>query len=1176
MTFEQDDEVAYLELVADRCDFLATLTGDSLDKRELTDTLPYSRSTVDRVIRDLSAAGLVLDTDGGYTASLKGRYLTTLFDSYRRDIADILEMDAAIGTETGEFPLPVEALLGATQVTSTAHAPHRPHQFLTERFDHADYATAVMPRLPNDMLSERFVEWVSAGHACRLILSESTVTNVWREFPELIECVQSAPEFDIRVGSVPPYGLVYTVADGIGHSMAILYDKGRIQSVIANSTDDAVDWVRTYTQSLWREASSFDLGGHLDTLLEDDSPDQTGAEPATTSDGSNTHGLSSATHLSLPTKLQSQGFVRLSSAYFERVGVSPPLACWRTGFDLGEVRVGYALDRERPTETGRENVTTELFSSLRNATDHVVLGPPGAGKSTVCMSVACRWHDQRLGPVLYRKSGHRDAFSATPHLGSYLAEAPGHTLVVVEDVTRAEANDVFELVREFADDDQVTFLFDSRKNEWQSNRLVGAARLESHRTQTIETYDVPLVDATERERIVDHFEETVDSPVDIDPDDLSVGDDEFAPGEMYLFVHRLARHIEPSSTDDVGPTSLLEDIDDVYEDLQAVGDLAIDVGVLVNLLNAAGVGVDIPLAYVLASTRADEAIVEDALNELERSVLYSAFGDNEAESVRTVHETWSARFLQRLLEIESERQARRRFEDCLEALFSLVDDHTARTSVQSVFGGTADIVRTIEDDPSGWGDNLVKNVFQLGVNNPSLSALYAETDYSRAVVPAACDSSLALNVRRWRARMFVNGGELDRAKREFESLASLTADDADSHELTDEELTRAHADGLAGVSEVLRHRGAYDESKDAAEAALELFEELDDDLGRSDVLNTLGTIEGRRGAYEHAIDYLEAALALRRDVGHQSKIASTLSNLAGAEQLLGRYDDAKEHAHQSLEIRRELGYQWGESLSLSILGIIELRTHNFDEAEQYTRSALSIRRQIGDSMGIASSLNNLGSLEFDRGRISDAHARYTALVDWLEEENLEFGWIRGSAHHGLAKTLLEQGEAKAALDQVQLALDVIEDRNEQVELQSIRAIATLRSGSADEARAIAKDAYEQSQELDEEQQVRASLALGQTLVAVGEETRGIEHLESAVELASDDLLKGYALSTLGDVYHSLGRLADAVDSMDDAAARFSAVNARGHVERTVEHALDIADELEDDDRIESLTKQTNQ
>jgi len=359
----------------------------------------------------------------------------------------------------------------------------------------------------------------------------------------------------------------------------------------------------------------------------------------------------------LPVELEAEGFVDLCHDYFEQREANDPATCWRTGLRLVDIRAGYAVDRTRDLNGERVNVIDSLFEELRDGTDHIVLGPLGAGKSTVCKSVACRWYEQGLGRVFYRESGETDPFESVAQLRATIEEQAGHTLVIVEDAVRADANAIFTLAQQFDGSDSITFLFDARESEWRkSDALPIDARLDSYRANALRTVRLPELDGTECARFLDHFEETTDTAVPTNAGELldeirrETHEGEVRRGEVLLLFHRLARYAQPSAeADGTTSTALLEDVQRTYQRL--VSDetpYALTVGVLANLLNAARIGV-YP-EYVHAVADADEhETVERQLEALEGSVLFSRKGRDSCIAPReAVHGSWSTAFLAHL------------------------------------------------------------------------------------------------------------------------------------------------------------------------------------------------------------------------------------------------------------------------------------------------------------------------------------------------------------------------------------------------------------------------------------------------------------------------------------------------------------------------------------------------
>ncbi|WP_233510400.1 hypothetical protein [Haloferax sp. Atlit-4N] len=201
MTRDDDLVTEQLELAADRFDFLNALDGARLDKRDLTEVLPYSRSTVDRAIRDLTAAGFVLD-DGDYTTSLKGGQFISLFRATRDAAADVLELDSFVAGAAADYPLPVEAVVGGDELRTDPRVSH-PFDALGNRLKATNNGTFVLPYLPSQTFVDRCTTWLVDGHSCRFVAPNSVVTAIWRAYPAFLETVQTVPDCELRVGEVP-------------------------------------------------------------------------------------------------------------------------------------------------------------------------------------------------------------------------------------------------------------------------------------------------------------------------------------------------------------------------------------------------------------------------------------------------------------------------------------------------------------------------------------------------------------------------------------------------------------------------------------------------------------------------------------------------------------------------------------------------------------------------------------------------------------------------------------------------------------------------------------------------------------------------------------------------------------------------------------------------------------
>jgi hypothetical protein len=172
---------------------------------------------------------------------------------------------------------------------------------------------------------------------------------------------------------------------------------------------------------------------------------------------------------------------------------------------------------------------------------------------------------------------------------------------------------------------------------------------------------------------------------------------------------------------------------------------SLDVGVFVNLLNAAGIGVSPALVCALGTT-GDEPLIEtvrEAVSVLEGRLIFDR--SSEPGSYRTVHEAWSAQFLEHLLEVETEHAAHQRVGRCVTALLSLADEPERRARIQTTFIGDAPAIERIETAPGEWADATVEQLFELGLHRRGLAALFGRTGEAAIDLPAVCSQSMTVD-----------------------------------------------------------------------------------------------------------------------------------------------------------------------------------------------------------------------------------------------------------------------------------------------------------------------------------------------------------------------------------------------------------------------------------------------
>ena len=236
--------------------------------------------------------------------------------------------------------------------------------------------------------------------------------------------------------------------------------------------------------------------------------------------------------------------------------------------------------------------------------------------------------------------------------------------------------------------------------------------------------------------------------------------------------------------------------------------------------------------------------------------------------------------------------------------------------------------------------------------------------------------------------------------KQFEALAAVTGDDAESRGI--------RAEGLARVG-LMRYRlGELKEAEAAWRDALALRKQLAADfptrpefrhnLAKSH--NNLGVLLSNTGRLQEAEAVWRDALALQKQLAadfptspdYRQELACSYNNLGILLSATGRPKEAEAAFRDALAIQKQLAtdfptrpdFRQELATSHNNLGILLYQTGRPKEAEAAFRDTLAIRQQLATDFPtlpnfrqeLAASHNNLGFLLYKTGRLKEAEAAY--------------------------------------------------------------------------------------------------------------------------------------------------------------------------------------------------------
>jgi tetratricopeptide (TPR) repeat protein len=181
---------------------------------------------------------------------------------------------------------------------------------------------------------------------------------------------------------------------------------------------------------------------------------------------------------------------------------------------------------------------------------------------------------------------------------------------------------------------------------------------------------------------------------------------------------------------------------------------------------------------------------------------------------------------------------------------------------------------------------------------------------------------------------------------------------------------------IKSLGHVALRQGEYDEARSRYYMALELFGKVAYRLGQADSIAGLGDVAFEQGEFDSAQRHYENAQALYENLGHERGIANCMEDRG--EIALGRedYDTARLCFEEARPLYIEIGHIHGIAKCDQGLALVALAQRQYEEARTFFQLAERLYIQVGAREEQAWSLAGLGDVAAALDRLEDAGTRY--------------------------------------------------------------------------------------------------------------------------------------------------------------------------------------------------------
>lgn len=218
---------------------------------------------------------------------------------------------------------------------------------------------------------------------------------------------------------------------------------------------------------------------------------------------------------------------------------------------------------------------------------------------------------------------------------------------------------------------------------------------------------------------------------------------------------------------------------------------------------------------------------------------------------------------------------------------------------------------------------------------------------------------------------------------------------------------------LRRMASIYAKRHDLQAGREAAEAALELADRLNDRRALAEAYWEAALVEERRREFSRATEYAQRAREILRELGDQQETAMLLHDLGSIKSQMGKEGEATQHYEEGLEILRSVDDPRTRSALLNGLSAARLTAGESDAALESASKSLAIMEGREDNRALA------GHAHLLRARAYLSQSRFDDCRDELSKartllEGLDSGTSLGEVLVTEGDLLLAQGHSEEA------------------------------------------------------------------------------------------------------------------------------------------------------------------